>query len=330
MHRCPLAKAACRLHAALLSYRRQLERNLTNTHLRLDGFSYCQRMLHRGDLAYDRGWLHAARLHRQILASSITETICQLDAWRNHLKQQPSALVPTPRQLLAELEQVTDEFGSCGYAGRDHELVTATGPIELEGVTLGPFEIRLSLAAAGTDWAYPCFRVVALDPNPACCDHTVCHPHVNDSQLCTGDGTATIRQALIDGRISDFFLIVRSILETYNPDSAYVSLREWDGSPCTSCGEYRDRDDLYSCRACEDDLCGSCVEFCTGCEEPFCDWHIQGCPECGDLYCADCRDRRFVDGYCEHCAPEEELEETESGDPQLEPSIHLESCHVLA
>ena len=32
-----------------------------------------------------------------------------------------------------------------------------------------------------------------------------------------------------DGRLFDFFVIVRQVLNTYNPHSAYISLEDWDG-----------------------------------------------------------------------------------------------------
>ncbi len=41
-----------------------------------------------------------------------------------------------------------------------------------------------------------------------------------------------IRTALEQGRLCDFFSLVRSILNTYSPDSPYVSLYDWCGVAC--------------------------------------------------------------------------------------------------
>ena len=65
------------------------------------------------------------------------------------------------------------------------------------------------------------YRVVALDPHPAGSDESVTHPHVRDEQLCAGDAAAAIRSALAGGRICDFFLLVRSVLDRIQPRLAF-------------------------------------------------------------------------------------------------------------
>ncbi len=41
--------------------------------------------------------------------------------------------------------------------------------------------------------------------------------------------------ALTEGRLLDFFMIVRQVLQTYSPDSPYVSLDDWYGRQCSDC-----------------------------------------------------------------------------------------------
>src|SRR5690606_20967014 len=105
-------------------------------------------------------------------------------------------------------------------AGR---LSVTTEPITLEGVYLGPFRIELDVddLAAGECADY---RVIALEPNPAASNCDVTHPHIQDEQLCEGEGRPLIRRALGEGRILDFFEFVASVLRAYNPESPYVSL----------------------------------------------------------------------------------------------------------
>jgi len=135
-----------------------------------------------------------------------------------------------------------------------------TEPITLEDVYLGPFRIQLelnkdirlsSVEALSELYQGGAYHVIALEPNLAATDASVNHPHVSNERLCEGDGYAPIRAALEQGRLCDFFTLVRSILNTYSPDSPYVRLddgfdkltimrngskipslsREWDSTP---------------------------------------------------------------------------------------------------
>ena len=125
---------------------------------------------------------------------------------------------PTVPELVAELRQVEKEFGELIYDRRERFAAVTTNTIELEGVNLGEFEIRLSLSSVqDRQHSEEMYGVVALDPNPPRSDDSVTHPHVRDGQLCEGEASAAIGSALRDGRICDFFLLVRSVLGQYNP-----------------------------------------------------------------------------------------------------------------
>ncbi|MCX6963421.1 MAG: hypothetical protein NTZ08_13390, partial [Verrucomicrobia bacterium] len=76
-----------------------------------------------------------------------------------------------------------------------------------------------------------CFDIVALEPNPASGRDEIVHPHVNGRDLCAGDAEGPVHRALDDGRIVEAFLMIRSVLTTYNRRSPYVSLEAWEGSP---------------------------------------------------------------------------------------------------
>ena len=74
--------------------------------------------------------------------------------------------------------------------------------------------------------------------------------------------------ALAGGRICDFFLLVRSVLTCYNPDSAYVSLDNWHGVSCYECGYTTCPDDLSYCTTCDRDFCSDCASYCRRCVRP--------------------------------------------------------------
>ncbi|MCP4259366.1 MAG: hypothetical protein GY774_17925 [Planctomycetes bacterium] len=160
------------------------------------------------------------------------------------------------------------------------------------------------------------YCVVALDPHPAATDEDVTHPHVSDRKLCEGDGAVTIRLALEQSRLFDFFSMIRSILSTYNPDSPYVSLDDWHGEPCYDCGYVMSRDDIYYCSYCDHDFCSECSTYCRCCDEgccvgcaeqcPYCEDHVcmncmRECVECNSLYCSSC----LEENVCPNCKEEE-------------------------
>src|SRR5690606_18801456 len=95
-------------------------------------------------------------------------------------------------------------------------------------------------------------------------------PHVQDEGLCEGEGRQTLRSALEQGRLFEFFLVVERILNTYNAGSAYVSLDEWNGVSCDDCGRTTNEDDSVSCQECGTCSCDDCYRYCESCSESFC------------------------------------------------------------
>src|SRR5690606_3706651 len=97
-------------------------------------------------------------------------------------------------------------------------VTVVTDDIQLEGIPLGPFKIKLDWSRLGDSQPY---EVIAVEANPASSSDDVTHPHVQDNRLCEGDGRQALQKALAQGRLFDFFVLVRQILTTYNPSSAY-------------------------------------------------------------------------------------------------------------
>ena len=144
--------------------------------------------------------------------------------------------MPKLSLVVEELTQVQQEFGDLEFNKAEDTISVVTEPITLEDVYLGPFRIQLELNKLSELYQGGAYHVIALEPNLAATDASVTHPHVSNDRLCEGDGYAAIRAALEQGRLCDFFTLVRSILNTYSPDSPYVRLDEWDSTPCYECG----------------------------------------------------------------------------------------------
>ena len=115
--------------------------------------------------------------------------------------------------IYLDLRALESEFEEVEIDLKTHELVVTTDAIELDGVLLGEFQIRLTWTDIGD--SSPPYRVVALDPHPSARRDDVTHPHVQDEQLCEGEGRTAIAAALADSRFHDFFLLVNRLLHTY-------------------------------------------------------------------------------------------------------------------
>ena len=197
----------------------------------------------------------------------------------------PAVRAPDPGEWVAEVRQLEAEFGAVEVRWADRVLRVVTDPVVLRGVPLGPFAVEFGWDRVGHEKAVRCFDVVALDPHPAAGRDEVTHPHVEGHTLCAGDATVPLAQAVADGRLADAFLLVRSVLTTYNPRSAYVPLAEWEGFACADCGRRADREDRSTCEACDRDLCGDCADSCAGCAETRCGDCLESCDVCSVRHC---------------------------------------------
>jgi hypothetical protein len=196
---------------------------------------------------------------------------------------------PTLGDLVAELRQLQDEFDQVKYDPQCQKLSITTDSIELENVFLGEFEVILEVSRLGEASRSSVYRVVALDPHPAASNDSVTHPHVSEEHLCEGDAGAAIGAALANGRVCDFFMLVRSVLQHYNPSSPYVSLADWHGSLCHECGSTMHEDDSHWCHSCENTFCDDCTSYCRRCEETTCTGCLETCEACGESVCPSCR-----------------------------------------
>ena len=282
-------------------------------------------------LARQRNWHHAAQVTESASIDALHQLQHTLNSALLHLQvHRPSASL-RPRDLYEELEQLELEFGGIALDPRHRLVSVTTDHIELEDIRLGTFRIELHLERLADQPGASAFRIVALQPNPPDCSEDVTHPHVRDEQLCAGEATVPIARALQQGRITDAFMAIRSVLETYNASSPYVALEDWHGQPCSDCGTTVDPDNASTCEQCSQICCEECVSWCDICETTFCRSCLEEDIESGRLCCRSCRHRcgacnRIVDadswveetGLCPGCH-EERINQQEQENEDDEP-----------
>lgn len=273
-------------------------------------------------VALSRNWLSAADNCSGSI-KRLTDDVTFHISKARQLLDKPAVRVPELSFIFEELRQLRLEFNEVDLDKKADTISVFTEPVTLEDVYLGPFRIQLEMNSLPELYKNTPYYCIALDPNPAAANEEVTHPHVSGERLCEGDGFVAIRSALEQGRLVDFFNIIRSILNTYNPDSPYVSLEDWSGISCYDCGCVTGSENIYYCYYCDRDYCESCSSYCRSCDEtcclgcggncPNCDEFvcrncIKTCPECGETFCKMCME----DDVCEYCKEQQEQEELEN------------------
>jgi len=287
--------------------------------------------------AVDRCWYSAAEKIRSRINRNLTDFSHHLEQFRSTVNTDDIKL-PKPGDIVAELLQIEQEFGELKFDPEAKTISVITESIILDGILFGAFEIRLFLKEIKKLAIESPFKIIALEPNPAGSDCDVTHPHVSHEKLCEGDGFIPIRKAIQQGRLNDFFTIIVQILQTYNPDSPYVSLDDWEGISCYDCGYTVDGDDCYYCEDCDHDYCSNCSTYCQicdtticmgcsyecpACNQPVCRHCVAVCAACDETLCKDCIDEKGLCNNCQEQRKEEEYEELEeeTATPKAEPAV---------
>lgn len=302
----PAMRAASQIHTQLAENPRHGRR----LYLPEYSWSSIQQIQRRIDLARRQGWHRAAARLTEELAYPLNNCRRELDnACRMLQSNSAQCRVSSVSDIYRDILALNDEFENVEIDLKKHTLSATTDCIILEHIHFGRFEIRLEWDRLDETQPY---RVVALDPNPSAKRDDVTHPHVQDEQLCEGEGRAAIQAALAEGRVYDFFLLVSQLLHTYGRGSAFVELDDWRGTPCDDCGSLVDDDSRYycercsdtlcsdcsiTCRGCDNSFCSDCVGPCSGCGHDFCSSCLQTCSECGQKFCYAC----CKDGLCHAC-----------------------------
>jgi hypothetical protein len=238
------------------------------------------------ELASRHNLREALRSVQEDFRGKLAELIRDLQALQD--LSTPPTHEPTQADWVCELQALNEEFGTFTLDARLQVVRVTTEPVSLKDVDLGRFAIELHLSRLANQRGSSCFEIAALEPNPASGREEVTHPHVTGGELCAGDAAKPIAKALVQGRLCEAFLLIRSVLTTYNPKSAYVSLEEWDGIACGDCGGRVHRDHSSYCEGCHSDLCDGCTSSCRSCDETRCAGCLTSCDGCSDLCCARC------------------------------------------
>ncbi|REK24080.1 MAG: hypothetical protein DWQ42_13550 [Planctomycetota bacterium] len=260
-------------------------------------------------LARQRGWQLADGRLRLELAAILQRLKAEVSDIDRSLKPvQRESRIASVREIYGDLLALLAEFDDVWSDRRHKTLSVKTEPVELEGVYLGPFEIRLDWSDLSQSQP-PNYRVVALDANPAAANSSVTHPHVQDDAVCEGEARQTIRTALSQGRLFDFFTIVASLLRTYNAGSPFVALSDWHGVECSDCGAMVADEERWICEKCETTVCGDCYINCAACDTICCSECLMRCQRCDEIRCGDCMKRclQCRAELCQECLDNTEL-----------------------
>lgn len=242
----------------------------------------------------DKAEAHGWRLASVRLSQRFASVLRAVDVSLSGLREQSQLITPVApslRDLMAELRQLDDEFGTVTIDTKRQFLSVRTDTIVLDRMNLGAFDLRLHWPRLAHRSEADCFEIVAEDESKAsAANPDVTHPHVRDGQLCAGDAAVPLRRALGEGRLFDAFAMIRSVLENYNPHSAFVTLADWLGISCDSCGCRLGPDDRYVCNRCGRDVCEDCTSSCLCCGNTECETCQVHCGVCEAHWCA----RRLV------------------------------------
>jgi hypothetical protein len=245
------------------------------------------RTVRRFELVCEKGWLTAAASLVTQLDVDAANLSRRLDRFRHGLPKTPtSRQIMSPREIAADMTALLEEFEEVELNLKEKKLAVVTAPIELQEVYLGPFRIVLQWEEIGNS---QCYTVVAEDPHPAHSNENATHPHVSGNELCEGDGSVAIHKALAQGRLLDFFILVRQILETFNAASAFVALSRWNGGvDCSDCGYSMDEEESCGCSRCGTSICSECHQTCAACDEWICGGCSHPCHDCRETCCRSC------------------------------------------
>lgn len=290
-----------------------LERSgLNNIRVQLDQlckkFDQPVRDLRLLSMSIEKGWLNAAGRVKDRIARDIDELYYKMQGFRELLGKNTARKCKLS-DIYDELVQTQSDIGEVQIDCDSNTISVVTDPVNLNDIPLGPFEIALEINELAELYEFTPYRIIALEPNPAGANDEVTHPHVSEERLCEGDGSAAIRQALGDGRLCDFFTLIISILNTYNPGSPFVSLDEWEGVCCYDCGYTVSGDDRYYCEYCDRDYCSSCSTYCRICDRTVCLGCAYECLWCNKPVCVECTSKckDCEEKFCNDCLNEEEL-----------------------
>jgi hypothetical protein len=318
----------------LLTALQELKKNkLRQIQTKLEEFSNkCTEVTKNSHIFYaaiEKNWFRSAEKIRSRVSRDLNDFSYQLQRFKEFINGDEIKLANLA-DIFAGLMQLEDEFGELNF-----------------DLNASSFDIKLFISEISKLYSESPYKVIALEPNPAATDCNVTHPHVSSEGLCEGEGHISIRRAIEQGRLCDFFTMVVNILQTYNPDSPYVSLDDWHGISCYDCGYTVAGDECYYCEDCQRDYCSQCSTYCQICDTTVCMGCSFECPGCNKFVCqhctTDCAECREIicndcvgeDGLCENCQEQRrenknEKNKEKSTSPEANPAAQPNSVGQAA
>jgi len=249
--------------------------------------------------------IHAMNKCESLMQSMVSDEVCQ-----------PLGV----KEAVQELTIINDAWDEVTY--QEGVLSVNIGNVSLddgnEEIDLGDFILRVNLDSPMGKADHSNSRLVSgllvEAVEPVYGSGGICHPHVKDGKLCSGDGGDIMQLALRQGRLEDYFRIVEAVMNTYNDDSPYEPLSDWydpdrEGqSMCDVCEEWWSDESTFYCSSCSVNMCENCntVSECQGCSEWYCQECMSGCEGCGESVCTGCISScsGCNNGYCKGCTTE--------------------------
>ena len=212
-------------------------------------------------------------------------------------------IISNLKTLLEESRIVQEEPLKVSWTLRD---------LYLENVWIGDLEVRLNLEEFEVK-----VRNISADIDYRGGYH---HPHVNSNGAICWNGYDDAARAY--HRSGDFLALkdlIDNLLNTYNPDSPFIRLDDWEngfGTECYECGERWPEDDLLYVESTDGDLCPDCRTYCDECMTSVACRHFDDnwnmCVDCLEDktdYCQECGNQFLMEDLVKNSTDEDEEQE---------------------
>lgn len=198
--------------------------------------------------------------------------------------------------MTGSLRTLFEETGLLGSAPARVRFIVDS--VELKGVHIGDLEVTFSLEGFEV-------KVINLTEDTGS-KGGYQHPHVNSLGLiCWSEHLAEARAYHASGDFLALKDLIENLLRTYNKESPYITLEDWEnglGESCSDCGERRNGDDLSYSSQGGGSLCSDCRRYCERCDEHVPDRCFdtefdacEACVEADTRPCAFCEERFWED-----------------------------------
>ncbi len=285
-----------------------IRRFFNGTQQRVQRFRWAPDMKHRG--------ITCPVLHEQLAVKMLKDIGMDISASANLITNtlaktinRNNILRISLRQAIEEIRVISTSWQDVNYRNGILSLITERIKLqdENEKVELGQFVISLNLCNPMDEEG---LNIKGDGDHNS--DRGYYHPHVSSGMLCTGDGGVLMTNAILQGRLEDYFVVVDTILKTYNHEDSHESLRQWydpereDEFLCEYCDDWRDNENASFCNNCDNTYCDTCEkggDYCHKCDEWYCEECSSNCTDCGNVMCDQCavKCESCQEPHCQSC-----------------------------